>query len=441
MNDLAGPVALALVGLWVAYLVPHKLRHRQQLLESRADDRFSEALRVVAVTTRPASVAVPALASVAGSTAGLLTPGKGLPVQIGSATGGTTVDRPHGTQDRITADAARRAAQARAARAAAVTRRAAAARRRAALAGVLLLATVAGWAAVAVAPTVGWVAGVAPTVLLGAVLVLGRRAVLAGREADAEWEARIADERRVAASPRTGAQRAVATAAAASAARVTTTAPAASSAPLPARTAPIARSAPLVNAPAATTVPAGARSASAAPGAAKSTRSAPAAAVAPAPGADAPAVAPEPRGSTLPFVTGRAVHPSDASTEVFERIVEDKGETGGPARHSTGAIPVVRRSTLTEPVAQVGDATTGATTSSEDDAWSPVPVPRPTYTMKASAPRREPAPLENLEGSTAARPASAESTPDERAPLEAPVETTGSLDLNAVLAKRRAAGE
>ena len=52
MNDLAGPVALALVGLWGAYLVPHKLRYRQQLLESRADDRFSEALRVVAVSDR-----------------------------------------------------------------------------------------------------------------------------------------------------------------------------------------------------------------------------------------------------------------------------------------------------------------------------------------------------------------------------------------------------
>src|SRR4029078_7568101 len=52
VNDLAGPVALALVGLWVAYLVPHKLRYRQQLLESRAEDRFSEALRVVAVTRR-----------------------------------------------------------------------------------------------------------------------------------------------------------------------------------------------------------------------------------------------------------------------------------------------------------------------------------------------------------------------------------------------------
>jgi len=252
------------------------------------------------------------------------------------------------------------------------------------LAGVLVLATVAGWAAVAIVPTLGWVVGVAPTVLLTSVLVLGRRAVLAGREADADWEARIAEERRVAGAPRTGAQRAVATAAA----RASGT------------------------------------SAAAEP-------------VASAPAAEAR------RESTLPFVTGRAVHPSDASTEVFERIVEDKGETGGPVRHATGAIPVVRRGALPDPVAKA--AMTTASDATEDEAWSPVPVPRPTYTMKADAPRREPAPLENLEGSTAARTATAADAPagsdGERAPLEAPVETTGSIDLNAVLAKRRAAGE
>ena len=109
MNDLAGPVALALVVLWVAYLVPHKLRHRQQLLESRADDRFSEALRVVAVSDRRIrqEAASAECGPTASSTAGLLTPSKGLPVATGSATGGTTVDRPHGMQDRITADAAR----------------------------------------------------------------------------------------------------------------------------------------------------------------------------------------------------------------------------------------------------------------------------------------------------------------------------------------------
>ncbi|WP_146845919.1 hypothetical protein [Cellulomonas terrae] len=370
MNDLAGPVALALVGLWVAYLVPHKLRYRQQLLESRADDRFSEALRVVAVSdrrSRQEAVSGPTVSS----TAGLLTPGKGLPVATGSVTGGTTVDRPHGTQDRITADAARRAAQARAARAASVARRGAAARRRALLAGFLVVASVVAWAAVGLSPLVTWVAGVVPTVLLGSVLVLGRRAVLAGREADEAWEQRIAAERRVASGPRTGAMRAVATASASA-----------------------TRPDPVV-----------------------------------APTASAP-----PAEAPMAFVTGRAVHPSDASTEVFARIVADTGESDGPARHaSTGQVPVVRRSAGERAPETAGD---------EDEAWSPVPVPRPTYTMKASAPRREPAPLENLEGSTAARTADVDAPADaERAPLEAPVETTGSIDLNAVLAKRRVAGE
>ncbi|WP_421732483.1 hypothetical protein [Cellulomonas sp.] len=384
MNDLAGPVALALVGLWVAYLVPHKLRHRQQLLESRADDRFSEALRVVAVSDRRIRLEASSAecGPTASSTAGLLTPGKGLPVATGSATGGTTVDRPHGTQDRMTADAARRAAQARAARAASVARRAAAARRRALLAGLLVVATVVGWAAVGLSPLVTWVAGAVPTLLLGSVLVLGRRAVLAGREADEAWARKIADERRVASGPRTGAMRAVATATRAAA--------------------PVEKSTP------------------------KATEKSAQKAV---PAAAAPLEAP------MAFVTGRAVHPSDASTEVFERIVEDKGESDGPARHaSTGQVPVVRRS--------VAERSTETPAVEDDEAWSPVPVPRPTYTMKATAPRREPVPLENLEGSTAARTAEAEAPAgSERAPLEAPVETTGSIDLNAVLAKRRVAGE
>ena len=409
MNDLAGPVALALVGLWVAYLVPHKLRYRQQLLESRADDRFSEALRVVAVSDRRNRLEVVSGPPVS-STAGLLTPGKGLPVATGSATGGTTVDRPHGTQDRITADAARRAAQARAARAASVARRGAAARRRALLAGFLLVATVVGWAAVGLSPLVTWVAGVVPTVLLGSVLVLGRRAVLAGREADEAWEQKIADERRVASGPRTGAMRAVATATAAATRPL-----------LPARRAAEddrSEATPRATATKATATKAAAPKATAT----KATAT--------------PVEAPlsPPLEAPVAFVTGRAVHPSDASTEVFARIVADKGESDGPARHaSTGQVPVVRRS--------VSERTAEAS-GQDEEAWSPVPVPRPTYTMKASAPRREPAPLENLEGSTAARTAEADTTVEaERAPLEAPVETTGSIDLNAVLAKRRVAGE
>ncbi|WP_203747954.1 hypothetical protein [Cellulomonas chitinilytica] len=422
MNDLAGPVALALVGLWVAYLVPHKLRYRQQLLESRADDRFSEALRVVAVTRRRRPRGLPAHARSADSTdgtatgrmPGLLTPGKGLPVlPAGSATGGVTVDRPTATESRITAEAARRAAQARAARAASVARRAAAARRRGLLAGVLVVASVVGWTVAGLVTTVTWVAGAVPSVLLTGVVVLGRRAVLAGRAADAAWEARVAEERRTGVAPRTGATRVVAPAA--PSARPITGAtprvPERRTAPTSATT----RTATETTAPTST--------------AATSTTSTPTTTAS----TDAPHA----------LVTGRAVHPSDARTEVFAKIVADRGEpeSESPARHAaTGGVPVVRLTTRakdSEEAAPEPDGDAGT-----DDAWSPVPVPRPTYTMKATAPRREPAPLENLEGSTAVRATERPAVQEETVEVVEPVaETTGSIDLNAVLAKRRAAGE
>jgi hypothetical protein len=178
-----------------------------------------------------------------------------------------------------------------------------------------------------------------------------------------------------------------------------------------------------------------------------------------APATDERGVAESHQGVPHALVTGRAVHPSEASTEVFARIVEDRGEEAAtPARHaSTGQTPVVRTS-VSERRAAGPDATKGsqkdaaptptATTpdgqdTQDDDAWSPVPVPRPTYTMKATAPRREPAPLQDVEGSTAARATEALTEPvAEVAPAaEPPATTTGSIDLNAVLAKRRAAGE
>ncbi|NYI59672.1 hypothetical protein [Cellulomonas soli] len=378
MNDLAGPVALALVGLWVAYLVPHKLRYRQQLLESRTDDRFSEALRVLAVTDRShrghlrgravrsgrARDAREATSADCGPAAqgrtGLLTPGWGVPVlATGPVTGGTTVDRPHATQDRITADAARRAAQARAARAAAAARRAAASRRRAALVTVLAVVAVAGWGAAGLLPAVTWVAGLVPSVLLVGVLTLGRRAVVAGEAADAAWAQEI---ERAAARQQAARE----------------------------RRAGIATGA-------------------------------------------------------VPVVTGRAVHPSDTSTEMFSRVVLDEdGRAHAPVASATGRTPVVAT-----------DAP--ETRDAAEDGWSPVPVPRPTYTMKPAAPRREPIPLADLEGSTAAAArtsseqvtgasgvaalAAAAHTGDPRTPLERPATTTGSIDLDAVLAKRRAAGE
>lgn len=434
VDDLAGLVALALVALWGAYLVPHKLRHRQQLLESRADDRFSEALRVVAVSERTGrlrrsgtfrrSREAPAVGSAdcgttSGGSPGLLTPGAGLPVlHAGPGTGGATVDRPTATQDRITADAARRAAQARAARAASVARRAAAARRRAVLAGVLVVATIAGWTVAGLAPTATWVAGAVPSVLLGGVLVLGRRAVLAGRAADAAWEARMADERRVSGGPRTGAMRAVAEASRAASAPTSAPTRAASGAQPTVRASSPEREAPVTE--------------------------------------HASEAAPQQATSSDPhvphaMVTGRAVHPSEASTEVFARIVEDRGEADAPARHaSTGQTPVVRTGVadrLAKARPETDDATQATPAEDEDGAWSPVPVPRPTYTMKATAPRREPAPLEDAASTSSTASAPTAGTVTEPVAevvaevAEPPAATTGSIDLNAILAKRRAAGE
>lgn len=364
MYEFAGPTALVVVGLWIAYLVPHKLRHRQQLLESRTDDRFSAALRVLAVTgpegsgrRQRADVARavrPDCAREDQKRTGLLHAGTGAPVVTtsGADNGGSDVDRPHGTQDRIGADAVRRAATLHAAHAAATARRGAAARRRGAIAGVLALATAVTWVLVAATATPLLVA-VAPSVLLVSVVGLGRRAVVQGQQAEAEWQRRIAH--------------------AAEQAR---------------------------------------RSVAARPG--------------------------------RVTAGGRAVRASATETQAIPQV---------------GA-----RTERTERVWSGGR---------EGDSWSPVPVPAPTYTMKASAPHREPAPLGEVEGSTAVRPATTSTTtapaersaPTQPTPQEAASETvapapaatagtpvapgaaveadgspTGSIDLDAVLARRRASG-
>ncbi len=353
VGDSASLTALVVVGLWFAYLVPHKLRHRQQLLESRADDRFSESLRVLAVTagtsaprpTVPPEVVVPRRVE-------LLTPGRGLPAgNQGAAAprGAEAVERPHSTGDRVTADVARRAAQQRAAHVAAVARRGAAARRRALLTSVLLVASVAGWL-VASLTSVSILLAVAPTVLLGTVLVLGRRAVVAGQAVDAAYERQRRD--------------------------------AVSRAPEAAVRAPR-------------------------------------------------------RAST---VVGRAVHPSDSHTEVIARIGAEiasemlLGTVVPAASHTTGAV-------------QPDGAVAGE--DAAKDEWAPVPVPRPTYTMKASAPRREPVPLLDSDFAPAEQVRAAESTPvgptaqgDVPTALDpAPGTARAGIDLDAVLARRRASGE
>lgn len=329
---------MAMAGLWIAYLVPQRLRFRQQLLESRADDRFSGGLRVLRVAE------VPAGARPVRTARPLLHPASG----TAAREGGGSMDRPHATGDRVVADAVRRSAAAHAQRAAHLARRGAAARRRAALTALLLLLTVAGWSVVGLVGA-SVLLGAVPTALVAGVLVLGRRAVVAGARADAAWAAGAAD-------------------------RV-----------------PVTRE--------------GARAG----------------------------------------VVGRAVHPSDAATEVMARVPRQVAATPAEARQLASA----RTAAVEEATASVASAQDEAA-AAQGTTWAPVPVPRPTYTLKGSAPRREPAPLVLDEAASDVRAGSAldasAAAESDSGVADAPVTAPGTapaagLDLDAILARRRASGE
>lgn len=319
-------MTIAVAGLWIAYLVPHHLRYRQQLLEARAEDRFSEHLRVLRVAQVPGPVVVQTVAS--GPVRLHISP------QVHHQ-GGRAMERPHGTRDRIAADLARRSAAEHSQRAAHLARRAAGARRRAALTAVLLLAVVGGWTAVAAGAAI--LLGAVPSALLLGVLGLGRRAVVAGARADAAWAAGAVT--RLPAARRAGA-------------------------------------------------------------------------------------------------VGRAVRPSDAVTEVMARVPRSPalGRAAGAAEATAAPASVDQR----------GAVATTSTVHDEPEtgpAWAPVPVPRPTYTLKPAARRAEPAPLTEATlapAAAATTDATTDAERDEVAEVHQPV--TGGLDLDAVLARRRAVG-
>ena len=318
-----GFVLLGVVGLWIAYLVPHRLRFRQQLADARVDDRFSGRLRVLTVGAgRSGSTGkAPPAARV------LLHPHRAL-------SSGGHMERPHGTKDRIAAEAARQDAAARAHRAAHLARRKAAARRRALLSVTLLLAAAGGWVA---GPLMGggtallW--GAVPTLLLATVLVAGRRAVVAGHRADAAWAARNVDR---------------------------------------------------------VVLPAGER-----------------------------AVLVRPSAAT--GVVGRAVRGSESDTQVMARVALE---------HSARGERVARAELAAQAVAAPVEAA---------GTWVPVPVPRPSYTLKPEARRAEPAPLpvEDLAVATS-EPGEAVDLSEQSAAAPAPAPR---VDLDAVLRRRRAAGE
>ena len=140
----------------------------------------------------------------------------------------------------------------------------------------------------------------------------------------------------------------------------------------------------------------------------------------------------------VPSAVGRAVRASDAVTEV---IVQERA-----AARSTQAdvAPSLRVDVSGEARVDTPAATPAAEPAVDPmvdsgvGTWVPVPVPPPAYTLKPTARRAEPAPLPDLEVAAAQARADA----GDRAVRDAePRPTTGGLPLDAILARRRAAGE
>lgn len=369
-----GAGILALVGLWVAYLLPQRTRHRDLLLEARSDDRFSGAMRILAVA-RPARTFVTETRDCGPGQLKhdqLLTgsmPAVSAAQIAGRAKGAQDMDRPTtGAQRTVSpagrtrpvsarpvttprsSDAAREAAAMRARRAAVAEQRAAAAKRRLALTLTLLSASAIAWTAVSAFSIHVAIPSVL-TAMLGGVLVLGRRAVVAGRRADA-------------------------------------------------------------------TVAVKARSASS-----------------PAP--------------VRPSVTGRAVHASDVSTQMISsdavRAVVARSAEAAATASATDVVaaPASAEDAATTTAVEVDAAPAPENVVAEGGELAGFSLPRPTYTMKAAAPRREPAPLHEDDVTTPSNASERASSASVASAEESEtVSTEGlGLDLDAILARRRASGE
>lgn len=460
----AGVAVLALFVIWFAYYVPHRVKQRQQFLDSRVEDRFSGSLRVLGVASgkrerraSPGHLGAAEGRSLLLGPALATEPDVGLLLRVSDAgtdaprevqqvtTGGTghrssskegpqTMENDVRTGDPRPSIAPGRRAEGGTAdtsvprkapsssRIALLERRAKAARRRLVLTLLLLLATAGAWVAVGFG-LVSWYAAAGPTAALVLVLVLGRQAVLAARRADAAW---LADRR----------------AAAREAAR--------------------ASRGPVQGSPVA------------------------------------------PRNVHPSRVTGHAVRPSQTSTQMIPRVTPADLERGAarsrdrrPATGSTARVepepdlprprtgasggelfddrqrekPVVV--VVEAEVAEVAPAeardeaprperTAPSTDGEAGDAWEPVPVPRPTYTMKPTASETGVAPVQvAVPVAPAATPRPAPEGPgagvtgspvvpavpvsprpavpaagDDKKPK---TETLG-LDLNEILARRRVSG-
>ncbi|QIK84245.1 hypothetical protein [Sanguibacter sp. HDW7] len=430
MENLAGAAVLAIAAFWAVYLLPQRVSERSQVVEARTEDRHSGAMRILAVARRegreepgasrdcppgqvphgrlltgpmPVVVAQPVVAA-----EGVVTMDRpviasqrrpGAPAGRANAPAapstGTTPSGSARTAAPARTEGVERTSGAERARARALAeRRAAAARRRLALTLTLLAASAIAWTAVS-AFSLHVAVPTALTVALGGVLALGRRAVVAARRSDAQAAARA-------------------------------------SRPAAARTSrPAAR-------PASSTAPRrgeAARTAS---------------------------------------VTGRAVHASQTATQMISSVEVLERATAAAERSSAtreradavraadaavaavdeaSATPVDLISTTTVVEAPVVAETITRTVverpaaeADGDRVLGGFSLPRPTYTMKAAAPRREVAPLADADVTTpanAAERAGAAGTSGVTAgSAEEPGTTTEGLGLglDAILARRRASG-
>jgi hypothetical protein len=328
--EISGYVVLGIVTLLFLYLMPQLIRTRQDVVDSRVDDRFSADLRILATAGTGGSPARPA-------------PDDGAPRAYlhdpRLRTGVPSMNRPPAPAGRGSVPAAapagpgagerrtvvssptRAPEQDRAAaRAAATRRRRGAARRRLVLTLVLLAVTAGAWTAVALAYAQP-VGAVVPTALLLLVLVLGRRAARAARRVERAEAARA----RAAGGPEAAARN---------------------------------RSAPVAAAPAGR-------------------------APVPAPRVAATTAAPP------PGVTPAAPGPREATTEIIP-AVEGAPGSSGLRWHGVPTQPDVPEATDGRTDAP---GAPGAERISREGSWTPVPVPAPTYTLKPSAPRVDAAPL------------------------------------------------
>ena len=395
--------------LWGAYYLPARLRQRNQLSESRVDDRFSGSLRVLTVSgdhapkkpgadrdcsvhaakknqllTAPMSIVTATSSARSGiegkhsmdSTApgAPASPQRAREVAGRATTSHSEVKaastrRPPSRRAPVAGGAARAIVPSPAVRA----RRAAAARRRLLLTASLLALSVGAWIAVA-ATALAVAVPIVLTAAFAGVLGLGRNAVRTATRNDAALRARL----------QTGA------------------------APVPSRRAPSKR------------------------------RKAP--------------------GATI---IGRAIRASSATTEMISSAEVSKraGRTTSASAKApkSGSIAVVTQVQAAETAAAptAGEHAAGVQDAATEEAHGTgelgsYTLPRSTYTTKAHAPRREPAPLTDADVTTPASAVArakaaeaAEAAARAAAAVEDDVEISPDglgVDLNRILARRRASG-